>query len=145
MFGVLLGKPIALPFSWPVAMCIVQRWLALCQQNCPQFFRVAVRAPQVKDPRTFLRVCVRDTEREGAVPRPPLPPFLKSDFCLLLCIMHRNLEGKIRFDLFHPFPPTPSPPVWPSALFGLRHIINFQPDVSRVTSVLLGTQKGYSS
>lgn len=70
-----------LPFSEPIGMsclCIEQRLLPLCKpNNCPQIFSVTVRAPQVKDPRTFLLVCVHDTERERALARPAVPPFPK--------------------------------------------------------------------
>ena len=63
----------------------------------------------MKDPRTFLLVCVRDRESERAVTRPAVPPFLKSDFFrYLLCNIHLNLEEKfslIFFVLSHPLHP----------------------------------------
>lgn len=83
-------------------LCSEQRLLPLCEpNNCPQIFSVAVRAPQVRDPRTFLLLCVRDREGERAVARPAVPPSLKSDFCYLLCTTHENRgeEKKIKISV----------------------------------------------
>lgn len=48
--------------------CFEQGSLPLGEPNSfPQIFSVAAGAPQVKDPKTFLPVCVRDTEGQAAL------------------------------------------------------------------------------
>lgn len=48
--------------------CFEQGSLPLWEPNSfPELFSVAAGAPQVKDPRTFLPVCVRDTEGQAGL------------------------------------------------------------------------------
>lgn len=140
----MLGKPVALPLSVSCP-CMEQRLLPLCKPgHFPQIFSVALRAPQVKEPRTFLLyVYVTEGERAGA--GPAVPPLLKSDlFCHLPGNIDLKLEEKFHLIFSHIPPPPPAIPS-PARCSLLAAVHRFQLDVARIRSILLGVPKGYWS
>lgn len=130
--------------------CFEQGSLPLGEpSSSPQIFSVAAGAPQVKDPRAFLPVCVRDTEGQAGLSQGQLCllslKVISSGLFSLLCTSKFRREKKkfwlIFFILCHP----PHPPsLARCSLLATAHN-SFLGGCCQSYSILPGTQKGYSS